>query len=95
MTARSNSEEVHHVAPRCLVPLHEKANGSTELDGKGIQAWLEWEMEAMRWRVPVEISRADLEALVGPRRRYWGGRSTGCSTPPTGGGGAEGAGGKP
>jgi hypothetical protein len=43
--------------------LHEKANG-TSLDGEGIQAWVEWEMEAMRWRVPVEISRDALEALV-------------------------------
>ena len=42
----------------------EKANGSTELDGEAVQAWLEWEMEAMRWRVPVGISRADLEGLV-------------------------------
>ncbi len=63
MVARNG--EVHHAAPRCLVSLHERANGSTELDGEGIQAWLEWEMEAMRWRVPVEIERADLEALVG------------------------------
>jgi hypothetical protein len=56
--------EVHHAAPRCLVSLHERANGSTELDGEAIQAWLEWEMEAMRWRVPVEIDRSELEALV-------------------------------
>jgi hypothetical protein len=55
--------EVHHAAPRCLISLHQKANGS-ELDGEGIQAWLDWEWEAMRWRVPVEISRADLEELV-------------------------------
>ena len=55
--------ELHHAAPRCLLTLHEKANG-TSLDGEGIQAWVEWEMEAMRWRVPVEISRADLERLV-------------------------------
>lgn len=55
--------EVHHAAPRCLLSLHEQANG-TELDGEGTQAWLEWEMEAMRWRVPIEISRVDLEALV-------------------------------
>jgi hypothetical protein len=34
------------------------------LDGEGIQAWVEWEMEAMRWRVPVEISRDDLERMV-------------------------------
>ena len=55
--------ETHHTAPRCLLKLHERANGAT-LDGEGIQAWVEWEMEALRWRVPVDISRADLEALV-------------------------------
>ena len=55
--------EVHHAAPRCLLTLHERANGA-ELDGEGIQAWVEWEIEAMRWRVPVEILRSDLEALV-------------------------------
>jgi hypothetical protein len=57
------NQEAYHTTPRCLISLHEKANG-TELDGEGIQAWLEWEWEAMRWRVPVEISRSDLEALV-------------------------------
>jgi hypothetical protein len=56
-------QELHHAVPRCLISLHEKTNGSS-LDGEGIQAWLEWEMEAMRWRVPIEISRDDLEALV-------------------------------
>jgi hypothetical protein len=55
--------EVHLAAPRCLLTLHERANGA-QLDGEGIQAWVEWEIEAMRWRVPVEIRRADLEALV-------------------------------
>ena len=59
----AHDAEVHHAAPRCLVSLHERANG-LPLEGEGIQAWLEWEWEAMRWRVPVEISRAELEALV-------------------------------
>ncbi len=63
MGAHRNPEELHHAAPRCLISLHDKANG-TSLDGEGIQAWVEWEMEAMRWRVPVEISRDDLENLV-------------------------------
>jgi hypothetical protein len=63
MTAHGRREELHHAAPCCLISLHEKANGSS-LDGVGIQAWLEWEMEAMRWRVPVEISKDDLEELV-------------------------------
>ena len=56
--------EIHHAAPRCLLGLHERANSTASLDGQAIQAWLEWEWEAMRWRVPVEISRADLEELV-------------------------------
>jgi hypothetical protein len=56
--------EVHHAAPRCLLSLHQRANGTTDLDGEAIQAWVEWELEAMRWRVPIEISRDDLRALV-------------------------------
>jgi hypothetical protein len=59
----AHKTENHHAAPRCLLTLHERANGSS-LDGEGIQAWVEWEIEAMRWRVPVEIARTDLEALV-------------------------------
>jgi hypothetical protein len=64
VAVHGSREEFHHTAPRCLISLHEKANGSASLDGEGIQAWLEWEMEATRWRVPVEIPRDDLEALV-------------------------------
>jgi hypothetical protein len=60
----SYDPEVHHAAPRCLLTLHERANGKTGLDGEAIQAWVEWEWEAMRWRVPVEISRSELEELV-------------------------------
>jgi hypothetical protein len=56
--------DADHAVPRCLIALHESAHDGTTLEGEDIQAWLEWEMEAMRWRVPVEISRADLEDLV-------------------------------
>ncbi len=49
--------------PRHLLDLHEKAN-SAGLDGEGIQAWLDWEMEALLWGVHAEISGADLEDLV-------------------------------
>ena len=38
----SRKPEAHHAAPRCLVSLHERANG-LPLDEEGIQAWLEWE----------------------------------------------------
>ena len=57
------SAEVHHAVPRCLLRLYDQAEAGA-LDGEGIQAWVEWEMEAMRWRVPVEIARSELEALV-------------------------------
>ena len=55
--------EVHHAVPGCLLRLYDQAEAGG-LDGEGIQAWVEWEIEAMRWRVPVEIDRSDLEALV-------------------------------
>ena len=55
--------EVHHAAPRCLLRLHEEATNG-DLDGAGIEAWLEFEHECQRWGVPVEISREDLEELV-------------------------------
>jgi hypothetical protein len=42
--------------------LHERANSS--LDDEATEAWLEFELEASRWGVSVEIPRADLEALV-------------------------------
>ena len=28
--------ELHHAAPRCLVSLHERANGATEITGEGM-----------------------------------------------------------
>jgi hypothetical protein len=40
MDGCSVTREAHHAAPRCLISLHEKANGTTSLDGEGIQAWL-------------------------------------------------------
>jgi hypothetical protein len=55
--------EVHHAAPRCLIKLHERAHAA-ELDGEGIEAWLEWEIEAMRYGVPVEIGAEELAAIV-------------------------------
>lgn len=54
--------EVHHAAPRCLLKLRDEAEGELRLAGVG--AWLEFELEAERWGVPVEIAREDLEALV-------------------------------
>ncbi len=56
--------ERHHAAPRCLLRLHEEAQGELRLAGSFAGAWLEFEHEARRWGVPVEIAREDLEELV-------------------------------
>jgi hypothetical protein len=54
--------EIHHAVPRSLLRLHEMAQG--ELRVAGVGAWLEFELEAERWGVPVEIARENLEELV-------------------------------
>src|SRR5215212_9674831 len=54
--------EVHHAAPRCLLRLRDEAEDELRLAGVG--AWLEWEDEATRWGVPVEIAREDLQKLI-------------------------------
>ena len=51
--------EQHHAVPQCLLRLHD-----TALDGEGVEAWVEFTLECERWRVPVEIARDDLQALV-------------------------------
>jgi hypothetical protein len=53
----------HRAVPRRLIEMHERANG-LPLDGEGLQAWLEWEWDATRWRVPVEVSAAELREMV-------------------------------
>ena len=56
--------ETHHAVPRCLLKLHEKARGEPRVAGSFRGAWLDFELEAERWGVPVEIAREDLEGLV-------------------------------
>ncbi len=58
----AHNAETHHAVPRCLLRLHDRAQG--ELRVAGVGAWLEFELEATRWGVPVEIAREDLEELV-------------------------------
>ncbi len=51
--------EVHHAVPQCLLRLHDAA-----LNGNGVEASIEFTLECERWRVPVTVARADLQALV-------------------------------
>ena len=56
--------EEHHAVPRCLLRLHDEARSAGVEVAGGIEPWLEFEWECMRWGVDVEISRADLAALI-------------------------------
>ena len=55
--------EIHHAVPQCLLTLREKAD-ACGLDGEGIEAWLEYEHEAMRWGVNPDVTRDDLAILI-------------------------------
>ncbi len=55
--------EIHHTIPQCLLRLRDKAD-SAALDGEGIELWLEYEHEAMRYGVDPDITRDDLAALI-------------------------------
>ena len=62
--AEQAEREVHHGVPRCLLRLRNRADAYPELDGEGIQLWLDYELEALRWSVNPDVSREDLAALV-------------------------------
>ncbi len=56
--------ELHHRVPRCLLRLYDRAASHPDFDGEGIELWLEFEHEAMRYGVDAEISRDHLAALI-------------------------------
>jgi hypothetical protein len=45
---RGVQEEVHPTVPQCLLQLRDQADAYTELDGEGIQLWLDYELEALQ-----------------------------------------------
>lgn len=55
--------EIRQAVPHHLLRLHDAA-AEQGLDGRHIQAWLEFEHEAMRLGFSTEISRRDLERRV-------------------------------
>ena len=57
-------DEGHHAVPQCLLTLRDWAYAHEEFDGEGIQLWLDYELETLRWGVDPGISREELEALI-------------------------------
>ncbi len=56
--------EVHHEIPRCLLRLRDHAEAHTEIDGVGIQVWLDYECEALRFGVDPDVDRDELAAMI-------------------------------
>ncbi len=65
MAALPSAVEVHHGIPRCLLGLRDRADAHAELDGQGIQKWLDYECEALRWGVDPDVGRDELAAMIG------------------------------
>ena len=59
----SASTEIHHIVPQYLLRLRDRAENAL-LNGEGIELWLEYEHEAMRYGVDPDVSRVDLAALI-------------------------------
>ncbi len=60
----ASRQEIHHSIPSCLLRLMDRADARPVLDGEGLQLWLEYELEALRYGVAPDISRVDLAVLV-------------------------------
>ncbi len=62
-TASPDRCEVHHRVPRCLLKAWDRGHGPG-LDSGDLAAWFEWEEEAYRYGVNLDVSRKDLVALI-------------------------------
>ena len=58
------TQEGHHRVPQCLLRLRDQADAHPQLDGEGLQLWLDYEHEALRFGVDPDISREELAALI-------------------------------
>ena len=56
--------EVHHRVPRCVLRLRDRADAHRDLDGEGLQLWLDYEAEALRFGVDPDVSREELAAVI-------------------------------
>jgi len=56
--------EIHHRIPQHLIRLYDAAMSSNDLTGESIEAYMTFEHEAVRYRVPVEITRDELARLI-------------------------------
>ncbi len=64
MVATSTARrETHHRVPRCLLKAYDRGHGPG-LEAEDLQAWFEWEEEALRYGVDPDVSREGLVGLI-------------------------------
>jgi len=56
--------ELHHGVPRCLLRLRDRADERTEIDGEGIQRWMDWECEALLYGIDPDTPRDELAEMI-------------------------------
>ena len=64
MIAPAPSVELHHGVPRCLLRLRDRADERTEIDGEGIQRWMDWECEALLYGIDPDTPRDELAEMI-------------------------------
>lgn len=64
----AHTHEIHHRVPQVLLRLRDKADAlaspGSDFDASAIEAWLDFEFEALRWGVDPDLSRDELERAV-------------------------------
>ena len=63
-TYTGGAQEGHYAVPQCLLKLRDRADAHKEFDVEGIQLWLDYELEALRYGVDPDTSREELEVLI-------------------------------
>ncbi len=61
---RAHTTEVHHRVPQCLLRLFDRAASHPDFDGEGIELWLEFQHEAMRYGVNPDVDRDELAEMI-------------------------------
>ena len=61
---KPGQSQLHHQVPRCLLRLRDKAEDHPELDGEGLQLWMEYELEAHAHGIDPDVGRDELARMI-------------------------------
>ncbi len=64
------TRELHHRIPQCLLTLRDKADAHADIDGMGIQLWMDYEWECYYHGIDPNLDRDTLAGMI-ERSTYW------------------------